>query len=450
MNICVVGGGYVGLVTAACFAEFGVDVICVEADVEKVAQLQAGRVPIFEPGLEELVSKNLREGRLRFTTQLKPSVEASLVVFVAVGTPPQGDGSADLRFIDQVAREIAEAMDGYKVIVTKSTVPVGTGSRIREIIETRQTSPIPFDVASNPEFLREGSAIEDFMRPNRVVIGAGSDHAIAIMKDLYRPLYLIETPILITDVETAEMVKYASNAFLATKISFINEVAQLCDAMGVDVHVVAKGMGLDSRIGPKFLHPGAGFGGSCFPKDSRALMQMAAGHGMSLEVLDAVIRVNEAQRARMLEKVRRLAGGLEGKTIAVLGLAFKPNTDDLREAPALDIVRGLLAGGASVKAYDPAAMDQVARLFPEIELCKDAYAAADGADALVLVTEWNQFRNLDLARIRDVLRAPVLIDCRNVYDPARMAQLGFRYEGVGRSPRPASGRAHRSPTVTEG
>jgi UDPglucose 6-dehydrogenase len=438
MNICVVGVGYVGLVTAACFSEFGIDVTCVDCDLAKIDRLQAGEVPIYEPGLEELVRKNLREGRLRFTPDLREGVEHALIVFLAVGTPPQGDGSADLRFVEAVAREVAEAMDGYKVIVTKSTVPVGTGERVAEIIRAHQKSPIAFDVVSNPEFLREGSAIEDFMRPNRVVIGAASEQAIAIMKDLYRPLYLIETPFLITDVETAELVKYASNAFLATKISFINEISQLCESVGVDVNVVAKGMGLDSRIGPKFLHAGAGFGGSCFPKDSLALIQMGAAHGIRLELLDSVIRVNHGQRARLLEKIARLAGGLRDKTIGVLGLAFKPNTDDLREAPAMELIESLLAQGATVKAFDPAGMDQAARLYPAVEMCKDAYAAAQDSDAIVLMTEWNQFRNLDLARIREALRQPVFVDGRNVYDPARMSDLGFVYEGVGRLPKKAA------------
>jgi len=435
MNICVVGVGYVGLVTAACFSEFGVDVTCVDCDIAKIGQLQTGLVPIFEPGLEELVRKNLREGRLRFTASLKEGVEHALVVFLAVGTPPQDDGSADLRFIDTVAREVAETMDGYKVIVTKSTVPVGTGERVAEIIRAHQTIPVAFDVVSNPEFLREGSAIEDFMRPNRVVIGASSEQAIAIMKDLYRPLYLIETPFLITDVETAELVKYASNAFLATKISFINEIALLCDHVGVDVNVVARGMGLDSRIGSKFLHAGAGFGGSCFPKDSLALIQMGAVHGIRLELLESVIRVNRGQRARILDKTERLVGSLRGKTIGILGLAFKPNTDDLREAPAMELIETLLAKGATVRAFDPAAMDQAAKVHPTVEMCKDAYAVAEGSDALVLMTEWNQFRNLDLDRIRRALRLPVFVDGRNVYDPERMVALGFIYEGIGRLPR---------------
>ncbi len=443
MNICVVGAGYVGLVTGACFAEFGIDVTCVDADSARIARLQTGEVPIYEPGLEELVRKNLREGRLRFTTQLGEAVQRALVVFLAVGTPPREDGSADLRFVDQVARDVAEAMDGYKVIVTKSTVPVGTGERIEGILRANLGTPVAFDVASNPEFLREGSAIEDFMRPNRVVIGTSSEQAVAILRDLYRPLYLIETPFVVTDIRSAEMVKYASNAFLATKISFINEMARLCEAVDVDVHVVARGMGLDHRIGSKFLHPGPGYGGSCLPKDSMALIQMGVAANVRLELLQAVARVNDGQRAIVLDKVERLAGGLEGRTIGVLGLAFKPNTDDVREAPALDLLEGLLARGARVKAFDPAAMDHVARLFPAVEMCKDAYAVAEGADALVLMTEWNQFRNLDLSILREALRKPVMVDCRNVYDPARMSALGFVYEGIGRVPR--AGR--REPTA---
>jgi len=435
MNICVVGVGYVGLVTAACFSEFGIDVTCVDVDVAKIGRLQAGEVPIFEPGLEELVRKNLREGRLRFTTNLKEGVEHALVIFLAVGTPPQDDGSADLRFVETVARELAEAMDGYKVIVTKSTVPVGTGDRVSEIIRFHQTVPVAFDVVSNPEFLREGSAVEDFMRPNRVVIGASSEQAVAIMKDLYRPLYLIETPFLITDVATAEFVKYASNAFLATKISFINEIAQLCERVGVDVNVVAKGMGLDSRIGAKFLHAGAGFGGSCFPKDSTALIRTGAANGVRMELMESVIRVNRAQRARILEKIGRLLGTMRGKKIGILGLAFKPNTDDLREAPAITVIESLLEEGATVRAFDPAAMDEAARLLPAVEMCKDAYAVAEGSDAIVLMTEWNQFRNLDLDRIRHALAHPLFIDARNVYDPDRMSRLGFVYEGMGRLPK---------------
>jgi UDPglucose 6-dehydrogenase len=433
MNICVVGVGYVGLVTGACFAEFGLHVTCVDKDAERIGALKAGKIPFYEPGLEELVQKNSREGRLTFTTDLGAGVGGSLVIFLAVGTPPRGDGSADLSAIEEVARGIASAMDGYKVIVTKSTVPVGTGARIREIISRHQPGPVDFDVVANPEFLREGAAIEDFMRPNRVVIGASSPQAIAILKDLYRPLYLIETPVVVTDLTTAELIKYASNAFLATKITFINEIANLCEKVGADVHVVARAMGLDGRIGPKFLHAGPGFGGSCLPKDLRALTEVARKAGEPLDLIETVSRVNERQRARMLEKAAAAVGEVRGKTLAVLGLSFKPNTDDIREAPALDLIRGLLARGARVRAFDPAAMANAARVLPEAEYCKDAYDAAAGADAVVLVTEWNQFRNLDLARLKGALRQPVFVDLRNVYDPRRMREQGFRYTGVGRA-----------------
>jgi len=433
MNICVVGVGYVGLVTGACFAEFGLHVTCVDKDAERINGLKAGKIPFFEPGLEEVVQKNSREGRLHFATDLQAGVQGSLVVFLAVGTPPRGDGSADLSAIEEVARGIALAMDGYKVIVTKSTVPVGTGARIREVITQHLREPVDFDVVANPEFLREGAAIEDFMRPNRVVIGATSPQAIAILKDLYRPLYLIETPVIVTEVETAELIKYASNAFLATKITFINEIANLCEKVGADVHVVAKAMGLDGRIGGKFLHPGPGFGGSCLPKDLRALAEVGRRAGEPLELVQTVSRLNERQRVRMVEKAAAAVGEVKGKTLAVLGLAFKPNTDDIREAPALDLIRGLLERGARIRAFDPAAMPNAARVLPAVEYCKDAYDAAAGADGVVLVTEWNQFRNLDLPRLKAALRQPVFVDLRNVYEPRRMRELGFRYAGVGRA-----------------
>lgn len=432
MNICVVGVGYVGLVTGACFAEFGLHVTCVDKDAERVSGLKAGKVPFFEPGLEELVQKNSREGRLQFTTDLRAGVQGSLVIFLAVGTPPRGDGSADLSAIEEVARGIAAAMDGYKVIATKSTVPVGTGAKIREIISQHQREHVDFDIVANPEFLREGAAIEDFMRPNRVVIGATSAQAIAILGDLYRPLYLIETPVVVTDLQTAELIKYASNAFLATKITFINEIANLCEKVGADVHVVAKAMGLDGRIGGKFLHPGPGFGGSCLPKDLRALAEVGRRVGEPLELIQAVSRVNERQRARMVEKVAAAVGDVAGQTLAVLGLAFKPNTDDIREAPSLDLIRGLLERGARIRAFDPAAMPNAARVLPGVEYCKDAYDAAAGADGVVLATEWNQFRNLDLGRLKTALRQPVFVDLRNVYEPRRMREAGFRYTGVGR------------------
>ncbi len=437
MNICVVGVGYVGLVTGACFAEFGIRVTCVDKDAAKIGALKEGRIPIYEPGLSELVAKNLKSGNLAFTTDIREAVSRALVVFIAVGTPQGEDGSADLQYIREVARSIGETMDGYKVVVTKSTVPVGTGKVIRRIIEESQPEPVPFDVASNPEFLREGSAIEDFMRPNRVVIGASSRQAIAILKDLYSPLYLIETPFVITDVETAELIKYASNAFLATKISFINEMALLCEQVGADVHVVAKGMGLDQRIGPKFLHPGPGFGGSCFPKDLKALAHIAREVGIEFKLVEATMAVNERQRRHALAKIEKALGGegpaaVRGKTVALLGLTFKPNTDDLRESPPMFLLERLLAAGARVQAFDPAGMPGAQRLYPDAVYCADAYEAARGADVLVLATEWNLFRNLDWERLKQLLKAPVVLDLRNIYEPERMRRLGFSYEGVGR------------------
>lgn len=436
MNICVVGTGYVGLVTGACFAEFGLRVVCVDKDEAKIQALKSGVIPIYELGLEELVKKNLREGRLTFSTDLGWAVENSLVILIAVGTPSREDGSADLSYVEAVAQDIAQHLNGYKVIVTKSTVPVGTGERLREIIGGVRKEKVDFDVVSNPEFLREGSAIEDFMRPNRVVIGAESPQAIAIMKDLYRPLYLIETPFIITSIPTAEMIKYASNAYLATKISFINEVANLCELMGADVHQVARGMGLDGRIGTKFLHPGPGFGGSCFPKDAYAIRNLARKKGYDFEIIDAVLRVNVRQQMLMVEKITKMIGDLHGKTIGMLGLAFKPNTNDIRESPAIAIIKGLLQSGARVRAYDPAAMEEAKKVLSAsgggVVFCQDAYDTAKGCDGLVLATEWNQFRSLDLERIKEALKQPVFIDLRNVYEPARMAELKFRYVGVGR------------------
>ncbi|HWS98880.1 MAG TPA: UDP-glucose/GDP-mannose dehydrogenase family protein [Pyrinomonadaceae bacterium] len=432
MHIAVIGSGYVGLVTGACFAEFGVDVTCVDIDREKIERLKEGVIPIYEPGLEQLVVKNAQAGRLKFTTDLKSAVEHSLVIFLAVGTPPREDGSADLSYVEAAARSIAECMNGYKVIVTKSTVPVGTGAHLRNLIRERQRERTNFAIVSNPEFLREGAAIDDFMRPDRVVIGSSDEEAIAILKDLYRPLYLIETPFVITTVEAAELTKYASNAFLATKISFINEIANLCDLIGCDVHDVARAMGMDGRIGRKFLHPGPGFGGSCFPKDTRALSSVAHRYGGETLIVDAVIEVNRRQRGAMIPKIEKLAGGLEGKTIAVLGLAFKPETDDMREAPSVDIIRGFLERGANVRAYDPAAVDEARKILPDIFYAEDEYDAVEGADVLVLMTEWNQFRALDLERIRTLLRAPKVADLRNIYEPGAMRELGFDYIGVGR------------------
>ena len=434
MNISVVGTGYVGLVTGTCFSEFGVSVTCVDHDEAKIAALNEGKIPIYEPGLEEMVARNVAEGRLRFTTDLESAVQGTLVIFVAVGTPPREDGSADLSYVDQVARDIATHMDGYKVIVTKSTVPVGTGERIRKIIGETQQERMDFDMVSNPEFLREGSAIEDCMRPNRVVIGTDSDQAVAILKDLYRPLYLLETPFVITDLATAELIKYAANAFLATKVSFINEVANLAELIGGDVQTVASAMGLDGRIGKKFLHAGPGFGGSCFPKDVAALHNIAAGVGYDFKVLNAVQEVNEKQRPRMVDKIRHAVGGdLNGKSIGVLGLSFKPNTDDMREAPSIDIINGLKAEGASVHACDPVAEEEARKRLPDITYHRSAYDAVEGTDAAVIITEWNRFRNLDLERMKGVMNSPVLVDLRNIYDPEPVEAAGFSYHGVGRA-----------------
>jgi len=436
MNVCVIGTGYVGLVTGACFAEFGVQVVCADKDEDKIAALDRGEIPIYEPGLDTLVTRNVRERRLSFTTDTARAVRQALVVMIAVGTPPNDDGSTDLRFVEAVAREIGRAMDGYKVIVTKSTVPVGTSARVRGWVEdelARAGRSARFSVASNPEFLREGAAIADFMRPDRVVIGTDDPEAEAILRDLYRPLYLNETPFVLTNIASAELTKYAANAFLATKISFINEVANLCEQIGGDVHAVARGIGLDNRIGGKFLHPGPGFGGSCFPKDTRSAAHQAREFGESFQIVEAVIRVNERQRQRMVGKVETALEGVGGRTVAVLGLSFKPETDDIRDAPALDIVRELAARGATVRAYDPVAMPKAApSLPPEVVLCKNAYEACEGADALVLVTEWNQFRMLDLDRVKALLRQPVVVDLRNVYDPGSMRAKGFDYTCVGR------------------
>jgi len=433
MHICVIGTGYVVLVTGACFAEFGVQVACVDNVASKVAMLQEGQLPIHEPGLHELVHKNLREGRLTFTTDITKAIEQSLVIFIAVGTPAQADGATDLRSIDEVADAIGRCMHDYKVIATKSTVPVGTAQRIKERVQAAQAEPVAFSVVSNPEFLREGSAIEDFMRPNRVVIGGEDPHALAIMKELYTPLYLIETPVVMTDIGTAEMIKYAANAFLAMKISFINEMANICDAVGADVHDVARGIGLDQRIGNKFLHPGPGYGGSCFPKDVQGLIHFAEQAGVPLELAPAVARVNAQQWQRMVEKiVTTMDGQVADKTIGVLGLSFKPNTDDVRDAPALRIIPALQARGAKIKAYDPVAMPAAQQVLRAVEYCDDAYATCAGSDALVLVTEWNQFRALDLERVRGLLQQPVMIDLRNVYEPKTMQRLGFRYAAVGR------------------
>ncbi len=432
MNITVIGSGYVGLVTGACFAELGVTVTCVDKEVEKIDRLQKGEIPIYEPGLEELVRKNAKAGRISFTTDLGQAIQEALVIFIAVGTPPRGDGFADLSHVEAVAETIADKMNGYKVIVTKSTVPVGTGARLRKIIGSRLKEHFDFDIVSNPEFLREGSAIEDFLHPNRVVIGARSQQAAAIMRDLYRPLYLIETPMLITDIPTAEMVKYASNAFLATKISFINEVANVCEEVGADVQQVAKGMGLDRRIGSKFLHAGPGYGGSCFPKDVSALAQISKNSGYEFSIIEAVMKVNKNQKERMVTKIQESIGDLQGKRIAFLGLAFKPNTDDMRDAPSIVIAEALQKLGAEIVACDPAAIEEAKKIMENVSFVDDPYIAIDGADAVVLMTEWNPYRSLDLERVKESMKTPHFIDLRNVYEPERMAEFGFKYTSVGR------------------
>jgi UDPglucose 6-dehydrogenase len=432
MHLGIIGTGYVGLVTGVCFAEFGLNVTCVDKDRKKIASLKKGIVPFYEPGLEELLKKNLSMGRLSFSTKIADAVDSALVVFIAVGTPPRGDGSADLKYVESVAKGIAAHLNGYKVIVTKSTVPVGTGQRLRQIISKSLKGRVDFDIVSNPEFLREGAAIEDFMRPDRVIIGADSQQAVAIMKDLYRPLYLIETPFVITDVQSAELIKYASNCFLATKVSFINEMANLCEKVDADVHTVARGMGFDRRIGPKFLHPGPGFGGSCFPKDLNALHQMARNNQSPLRIVEAAVQANEAQRNLMVKKIKTAMGSLEGKKIAVLGLAFKPNTDDIRDAPSIFILNRLIEEGAKARAYDPVAMENAKAVLPKVSFSKDPYSAAKGAHALVIVTEWNEFRNLELHRIKKLLKEPYFFDLRNIYEPARMKEEGFKYFCVGR------------------
>jgi len=432
MNICVVGSGYVGLVTGACLADFGMHVVGVDIDEAKVRALSKGEVPIYEPGLRTLVRKNMEEERLRFATDLGSAIEEAQAVFIAVGTPPRSDGSADLTFIREVASSIAQHLNGYKVIVTKSTVPIGTGKMIEDIVRQGVGGKHRFAVVSNPEFLREGSAIEDFMHPDRVVIGTRDQRAAELMLDVYSPLAAADVPFIITDVETAELIKYASNGFLATKISFINEVAEICEAWGANVEVVAKGMGLDSRIAPKFLSAGPGFGGSCFPKDTRAAAQIARDQGLRFRIIEAVLEVNEATQKRMLDKIAQTLGGVAGRTVAVLGLSFKPDTDDIRESPALPIVQGLLDGGATVRAFDPEAMENCRPLFPAVTFCENAYEAAAGADALVIVTEWNQFRKLELDRLHQLLHQPLVIDLRNLYEPEKMAAAGFHYVSVGR------------------
>ena len=434
MHIAMIGAGYVGLVTGACFSEFGHDVTCIDRDEARIKKLNAGDVPIYEPGLEELVAGSVKSGRLSFATGLEDAVKGADAVFIAVDTPnSEGNGDADLGNVFAVAEKIAGALDGYTVVVTKSTVPVGTGREVEKIIRGLNADA-DFDVVSNPEFLREGSAIGDFLRPDRVVIGTGSERARDTMRHLYRPLFLIETPILFTTRPTAELIKYAANAFLATKITFINEIADLCEVTDADVQDVAKGIGLDGRIGPKFLHAGPGYGGSCFPKDTLALVRTAGEAGHPLRIVEAVTIVNDERKGRMAVKIVAACGGsVDGKVIAVLGLTFKPNTDDMREAPSLGIIAGLQAGGAKIRAFDPEGMDEAKALLDGVEWCEDAYDAVTGAEALTIVTEWNEFRALDLERVKSLMKSPVMVDLRNIYDPDEMAAAGFRYTCVGRA-----------------
>ena len=455
MKICIIGTGYVGLVTGTCLSDFGLEVTCVDKDIEKIKGLNSGKIPIYEPNLESLIKKNVTAGRLSFTTDIKKAVIQSKVIFIAVGTPPNNDGSANLKQIGKVAQQIAQHLNGYKVIVNKSTVPVGTAAKITQIIQEYQTktdkntsdyviarsettkqsqstSFFDFDVVSNPEFLREGSAVYDFTHPDKIVIGTNSPKALEIMQEIYRPLYLIDTPFVITNQETAELIKYACNSFLATKITFINEIANLCEKVGADVHQIAKAMGLDGRISPKFLHPGPGYGGSCFPKDTKALCSISEYYGYEFKSLKAVVSANKRQRALMVEKIKRLVVDLRGKVIGILGLAFKQNTDDIRESSSVDIIKILIKEGEKIKCFDPLAMKNTKKVLPDITYCKNEYEVAEGSDCLVIATEWNQFRNLDLLKIKKLLQYPILIDLRNLYEPESMKKLGFVYEGVGR------------------
>jgi UDPglucose 6-dehydrogenase len=460
MKIAIIGTGYVGLVTGTCLSDFGLQVTCVDQDKDKISLLNSGGIPIYEPNLAPLIKKNITAGRLSFTTNFHQAVTDSQVIFIAVGTPSNHDGSAKLQQIEKVAQQIALSLKdykGYKVIVNKSTVPVGTARKIEEIINKYYTSsvipakagihpssPSPlrgeggvrvkysFDVVSNPEFLREGSAVYDFTHPDKIVIGTTSPKALKIMQEIYRPLYLIDTPFVITNPETAELIKYACNAFLATKITFINEIANLCDKVGADVHQIAKAMGLDGRISPKFLHPGPGYGGSCFPKDTEALYHFASTYGYDFKLLKGVISANKLQRELMIEKIKHHLGDLKGKTIAILGLAFKQNTDDIRKSPSIDIIKLLLKEGANIRCFDPLAMDNTRKILPDLTYCQDEYETARGSDALVIATEWNQFRNLDLIKIKKLLKSPILLDLRNLYNPASLKSLGFIYEGIGR------------------
>ncbi len=432
MQIAVIGTGYVGLVTGAGLADFGNEVTCVDIDEKKIEALRKGVIPIYEPGLDTIVNRNVAEGRLKFSTDLADAIRGSRAIFIAVGTPPKADGSADLRYVEEVARTIAKYMNGPKLVITKSTVPIGTGRMIEKIL-AESGNGHQGSVVSNPEFLREGSAIEDFMKPDRVVIGASDRESIDLMKEIYAPLHSLESPFVVTNVESSELIKYAANGFLATKISFINEIAMLCELLGGDVQHVARGIGLDSRIGPKFLQAGPGFGGSCFPKDTSAVADIAKRYGYNFQIIEAVLRVNEDIKQRMVGKVINAVGGsVHGKAIGILGLAFKPETDDMRDSPTIPLIQGLQKEGAAIRAYDPQAMENAKKLFENVAFCNDAYETADGADALVIATEWNEFRALNLGRVRKLLKQPLIIDLRNVYDPQRMKSEGFKYVSVGR------------------
>jgi len=434
MNVAMIGSGYVGLVSGACFAEFGANVTCIDVDQSKIDRLNEGEIPIYEPGLDDLVERNVKAGRLTFTTDYDPAIAEADLVFIAVGTPTRrGDGHADLVYVYEAAKQIARHLDGYTVIVDKSTVPVGTARQVCRIIK-EENPDADFDVASNPEFLREGAAISDFMRPDRVVLGVENDRAEKLLRELYRPLNLIEAPILVTGLESAELVKYASNAFLATKISFINEIANLCEQVGADVHAVAKGMGLDGRIGRKFLHPGPGYGGSCFPKDTTALIRIGQEHGSPCRIVEATVEVNAAQKARMVKKVRdALGGNVSGKTIAVMGLTFKPETDDMRDSPSLAIIPNLVDKGATIRAHDPQGVEEAKKLLPaKVQYFDDVYEMFSGADACVLMTEWNEYRGLDFGSIKSKMAGNVFIDLRNVYEKTQMLGNGFIYYCVGR------------------
>ena len=456
MKIAIIGTGYVGLVTGTCLADFGLSVTCVDQDEQKINMLNSGGVPIYEPNLEALIKKNISANRLTFTTNLEKAVKQSKVIFIAVGTPSNDDGSANLKHIEEVAQQIAHHLNEYKVIVNKSTVPIGTAAKIKEIINQNQSViareqsdrsnpnlnrrtgvstvyPITFDVVSNPEFLREGSAVYDFTHPDKIVIGTNSTKALKIMQEIYRPLYLIDTPFVITNPETAELIKYACNSFLATKITFINEIANLCDKVGADVHQIAKAMGLDGRISPKFLHPGPGYGGSCFPKDTEALYHFATTCGYDFKLLKGVISANKRQRELMLEKIKHHICNLKGKTIGILGLAFKQNTDDIRKSPSIDIIKLLLKEGAKIKCFDPLAMENTRKILPNLTYCQDEYDAARNSHALLILTEWNQFRNIDLSKIKKLLKTPVLLDLKNLYEPEKVKSLGFVYGGIGRN-----------------